>query len=199
VTGDSWWDAVYADGSAPWDIGRPQTAFVRLADDGEVASPVLDAGCGTGEHALMLAERGFAVTGVDLSATAIGLARQKAADRGLAADFEVADILGLDRSEGTFATVIDSGMFHVFDDDDRVRYVRSLASVLVPGGVLHLMCFSERTPGTLGPRRVTQAELREAFAEGWEIERIEAAQFDVRADWAPRAANAWLARIVRQG
>jgi len=199
VTGDSWWDAVYADGSAPWDIGRPQTAFVRLADDGEVASPVLDAGCGTGEHALMLAERGFAVTGVDLSATAIGLARQKAADRGLAADFEVADILGLDRSEGTFATVIDSGMFHVFDDDDRVRYVRSLASVLVPGGVLHLMCFSERTPGTLGPRRVTQAELREAFAEGWEIERIEAAQFDVRADWAPRAANAWLARIVRRG
>ena len=199
MTGDSWWDAVYADGSAPWDIGRPQTAFVRLADDGEVASPVLDAGCGTGEHALMLAERGFAVTGVDLSATAIGLARQKAADRGLAADFEVADILGLDRSEGTFATVIDSGMFHVFDDDDRVRYVRSLASVLVPGGVLHLMCFSERTPGTLGPRRVTQAELREAFAEGWEIERIEAAQFDVRADWAPRAANAWLARIVRRG
>ena len=199
MTGDSWWDAVYADGSAPWDIGRPQTAFVRLADDGEVASPVLDAGCGTGEHALMLAERGFAVTGVDLSATAIGLARQKAADRGLAADFEVADILGLDRSEGTFATVIDSGMFHVFDDDDRVRYVRSLASVLVPGGVLHLMCFSERTPGTLGPRRVTQAELREAFAEGWEIERIEAAQFDVRADWAPSAANAWLARIVRRG
>jgi hypothetical protein len=67
------------------------------------------------------------------------------------------------------------------------------------GGVLHLMCFSEHTPGTLGPRRVTQAELRTAFADGWEVERIEAAQFDVRADWAPRAANAWLARIVRQG
>ena len=199
MTGDSWWDAVYADGSAPWDIGRPQTAFVRLADAGEIASPVLDAGCGTGEHALMLAERGFAVTGVDLSATAIGLARGKAADRGLATDFEVADVLALDRMGRTFASVLDNGVFHVFDDDDRVRYVRSLASVLDAGGVLHLMCFSEHTPGTLGPRRVTQAELRTAFADGWEVERIEAAQFDVRADWAPRAANAWLARIVRQG
>ena len=199
MSGDSWWDAVYADGSAPWDIGRPQTAFVRLADAGEIASPVLDAGCGTGEHALMLAERGFAVTGVDLSATAIGLARRKAADRGLAADFEVADVLALDRLGRTFASVLDNGVFHVFDDDDRVRYVRSLGSVLDAGGVLHLMCFSELTPGTLGPRRVTQAELRTAFADGWEVERIEAAQFDVRADWAPRAANAWLARIVRQG
>jgi len=147
----------------------------------------------------MLAERGFAVIGVDLSATAIGLARGKAADRGLAADFEVADVLAMDRLGRTFASVIDSGVFHVFDDDDRVRYVRSLGSVLDAGGVLHLMCFSEHTPGTLGPRRVTQAELRTAFADGWEVERIEAAQFDVRADWAPRAANAWLARIVRQG
>lgn len=201
MSGESWWDTVYADGSAPWDIGRPQAAFVRLADAGEIASPVLDSGCGTGEHALMLAERGFEVVGVDLSSTAIRLARRKAAERGLAATFEVGDALALNRlgrHGRTFATVIDSGMFHVFDDPDRPRYVRSLSSALEPGGVLHLICFSEHTPGTMGPRRATQAELRAAFAQGWDVERIEAVKFDVRADWAPRAANAWLARIVRR-
>jgi hypothetical protein len=85
----------------------------------------------------------------------------------------------------------------VFDDDDRARYVRSLADAMQPGATLHLMCFSEHTPGTAGPRRVTQAELREAFADGWRVDRIEAAEIEVRPDWAPGPARAWLARIVR--
>ena len=62
--------------SAPWDIGRPQAVWIRLADAGEIAAPVLDSGCGTGEHALLLAERGMEVLGVDVAPTAIGLARR---------------------------------------------------------------------------------------------------------------------------
>ena len=191
------WDAVYVTDSAPWDIGRPQSAFVGLADAGEVRSPVLDSGCGTGEHALMLAARGLEVMGVDLSKTAIERARQKAEERGLIATFAVGDVLALDRLGRTFATIVDNGVFHVFDDDDRARYVRSLAAAAHAGTVLHLMCFSEHTPGTAGPRRVTQAELRDAFADGWRVERIEPAILEVRPDWAPGPAQAWLARIVR--
>jgi SAM-dependent methyltransferase len=191
------WDAVYADDSAPWDIGRPQAAFVRTADAGEVRSPVLDSGCGTGEHALMLAARGHEVTGIDLSATAIERARRKAAQRGLDATFVVGDVLELDALERRFATIVDNGVFHVFDDADRERYVRSLGDACEPGGVLHLMCFSEHTPGTAGPRRVTQSELRTAFADGWTVERIEPAEIEVRPDWASVPAKAWLARIVR--
>jgi SAM-dependent methyltransferase len=192
------WDAVYADDSAPWDIGRPQAAFVRLADAGEIRSPVLDSGCGTGEHALMLATRGHEVVGIDLSAVAVERARRKAAERNLAVTFQVGDVLDLAALDRTFATIVDNGVFHVFDDDDRARYVRSLAAAAEPGCTLHLMCFSEHTPGTTGPRRVTQAELREAFAEGWRIERIEAAALEVRPEWAPGPAQAWLARILRQ-
>ena len=191
------WDAVYVADSAPWDIGRPQSAFVRLADADEIRSPVLDSGCGTGEHALMLAARGLEVMGVDLSKTAIERARQKADERGLTATFAVGDVLALDRLGRTFATIVDNGVFHVFDDDDRARYVRSLAAAAHAGTVLHLMCFSEHTPGTSGPRRVTQAELRDAFADGWSVERIEPAILEVRPDWAPGPAQAWLARIVR--
>jgi len=191
------WDEAYSQGWAPWDIGRPQPVFVRLADAGEFTSPVLDSGCGTGEHALMLAERGLEVLGVDVAPTAIGLAREKAAQRGLSAEFEVGDVLALDRLGRRFATALDSGVFHTFDDADRPRYVESLASVLEPGGVITLLCFSELTPGEWGPRRVTQAELREAFVDGWEVERIDAARFDVREGFQDQAPHAWLARIVR--
>ncbi len=111
------WDASYASGTpAPWDIGRPQPAFVRLAEGGLLSGRVLDAGCGTGEHALLAAAHGADAVGIDISPRAIGQAREKAAARGLAARFEVGDALGLGQSGMTFDTVIDSGLFHVFDD-----------------------------------------------------------------------------------
>ena len=71
-------DAFYA-GTAPWDIGRPQAAFLRLAESGLIAGRVLDVGCGTGEHALMCASLGLVTTGIDAAPTAIGLAERKAA------------------------------------------------------------------------------------------------------------------------
>ncbi|MBX6748143.1 MAG: class I SAM-dependent methyltransferase [Micromonosporaceae bacterium] len=193
--GPSPWDQSYLGGSPPWDIGRPQPVFVRIADSGQVRSPVLDSGCGTGEHALLFAERGFEVTGVDIAAPAIEAARAKAARRGLSVTFEVADVLALDRHG--FATVLDNGVFHVFDDADRARYVASLAAATLPGGMLYLQCFSDQMPGTDGPRRISQAELRAAFADGWRVLDIEATRIEVRPEYWPEPAHAWLATIVR--
>jgi SAM-dependent methyltransferase len=106
------WDASYTTGTpAPWDIGRPQPAFVRLADEGRLTGRLLDAGCGTGENALLAASRGADVTGVDVAPTAIARARAKASGRGLTARFEVADALDLGRLSLTVDTVIDSGVF----------------------------------------------------------------------------------------
>src|ERR1700743_3414329 len=147
------WDGAYtASAPAPWDIGRPQPAFVRLAEQGLLCGQLLDSGCGTGEHALLAAGHGAAVLGVDLSPRAIERARAKAAERGLTARFEVADATGLGGTDLRFDTVIDSGVFHVFDDQDRARYVASLAAVLRDGGHCHLLCFSERQAGPCGPR-----------------------------------------------
>jgi len=193
------WDDVYRQGGAPWDVGAPQPAFVRLADAGDIRSPVLDVGCGTGEHALMLASRGHEVVGVDVAATALATARGKADERGVTVDFRNADALELSSLERTFATVIDSGVFHTFDDEQRRRYVASLAAAVGPGGVVHVLCFSELTPGLVGPRRVTQGELREAFDDGWIVERIEPARFEVRDGFPGGRPHAWLASIVRGG
>jgi cyclopropane fatty-acyl-phospholipid synthase-like methyltransferase len=194
------WDAMYEpEGEPPpWDIGRPQKAFQSLADRGVLSGRLLDAGCGTGEHTLLAAAAGAQATGVDISPRAIGKARAKAAERGVQAYFEVADVLSLGQLGLTFDTIIDSGLFHVFSDEDRARYVASLASVLSPGGRCHLMCFSDRQPGDWGPRRVTKDELRAAFADGWTVDGIEADTFEVSSAAVPVAiVQAWLAVIRR--
>jgi cyclopropane fatty-acyl-phospholipid synthase-like methyltransferase len=161
--------SAYAD-KAPWDIPGPQPAFVQIAD--RIAGSVLDAGCGTGENAMFFAERGHKVTGIDYLDEPIRRAKQKAAERGLTVNFMVMDALALGDLPEVFDSAIDSGLFHVFSDADRTRYVSGLTSVVKPGGRLFLMCFSDEEPGTAGPRRVSQAELRTAFATGWEIESI---------------------------
>jgi SAM-dependent methyltransferase len=192
------WDAAYgSDTPAPWDIGRPQRAFADLAERGLLGGRVLDAGCGTGEHALLAAAHGAAAVGVDVSPRAIARAREKAAERGLTARFEAGDALDLAALGMTFGTVIDSGLFHVFDDDSRARYVASVAAVLEPGGTCYLMCFSDQQPGSIGPRRVSQEELRAAFADGWTVVSIMADTFEVNRDFGSPTAQAWLAILRR--
>ena len=151
-------------GQAPWDIGKPQRTFVDVAD--RITGSVLDAGCGTGENALFFASRGHKVTGIDFLGEPIQRARRKTAERGLSATFLVMDALALKNLPEVFDSVIDSGLFHVFSDDDRRRYVEGLATVLKPGGRLFLLCFSDEEPGTQGPRRVAMKKLHDAFAKG---------------------------------
>ncbi len=198
MTRPSWDDSYAGETPAPWDIGRPQPAFVRLADQGILSGHVLDAGCGTGEHVLLAAAHGASeVLGIDLSARAIARARAKAAERGVSANFQVGNALDLAQLGQSFDTVIDSGLFHVFSDEDRVRYVASLATALRPAGIICLMCFSDRQPGDFGPRRVGEAELRTAFAEGWAVESITADTFEINPFPTTTTAQAWLAIIRR--
>lgn len=199
MTGGSWDDA-YLHNRVPWDIGRPQPAIVHVADAEGFEEPVLDSGCGSGEHALLAATGGLAVTGVDISHLAIERARGKARQRGLSAEFLIGDVLDLpnvERLEPPFRTVIDTGCFHTFTDEERVRYEASLAAVVEPGGVLYLLCFSERTPGTDGPRRVTEHEIRETFQGDWRVHWIRPESFAVSNLWSGTPPLAWLARIVR--
>jgi cyclopropane fatty-acyl-phospholipid synthase-like methyltransferase len=174
-------EEVYA-GKAPWEIDKPQGAFVAVAE--RVKGTVLDAGCGTGEHALFFASRGHRVTGIDFLEGPVRRARAKAAERGLAVEFLVKDALELDDWGKRFASVIDCGLFHVFSDQDRTRYVHGLAKVLEPGGRMFLVCFSDAEPGTEGPRRVSRKEICDAFSDGWDVESIEPTQIEVNPDFA---------------
>ena len=190
------WDASYHDDPAPWDVGRPQPAIVRLAAKGGFAGAVLDAGCGTGENALHVASLGLSVLGVDVAETALAIARAKADERGINVEFAAADAFQLERLGRRFETVLDCGLFHTFDGDERPRYVASLASVTDHDGTLHLLCFSDHGPDT-GPHPVSREELRVAFnrGAGWNVAAIELDRVQTRDrdDGAP----AWLATINR--
>jgi SAM-dependent methyltransferase len=188
-------DSSYQSGTAPWDIGRPQPGFVSLANAGELRGRVLDVGCGTGEHALMAAAQGLDAVGVDAAPTAIQRARQKATGRSLNARFEVWDALDLPALGETFDTALDCGLFHVFDDGQRVRFVASLSAVVVPGGRYFLLCFSDRQPGDWGPRRVRQDELRHSFNDGWQVDSIEESILEITV--GPDDVQAWLASFTR--
>lgn len=191
------WDASYRDGPAPWELGGPQPAVVRVAAAGGFTGPVLDAGCGSGDNTLHLAALGLPVMGVDVAETALATARAKAADRGLHVEFATADALRLASLGRTFATVLDSGLFHTFDADERPRYVASLASVTEPGATLHVLCFSDGGPAT-GPHPVRRDELAAAFCpgSGWAVAAIEADRVHTRFH-GDDGAPAWLATITR--
>lgn len=181
-------------GTPPWDIGRPQPAIVRLAESGQITGRVLDVGCGTGENILYLAGRGLTATGIDGAPTAIRKARTKAKRRRLLVRFEVADALDLSVPEQPYDTIIDSGLFHVFSDEERGRFRESLGRVIRPTGTYFLMCFSDQEPGNWGPRRVTQDEIRSVFRDGWRVNSIQPSAFDTNMG----QAQAWLASISRR-
>ena len=190
----------YATPRAPWDIGRPQRAFIEAGD--AIHGRVLDAGCGTGDLALWLAERGCTVTGVDFLEQPLAAARGKAAKRGLAANFLQMDARAIGEIPERFDAVTDCGLFHTFDDEGRSAYVAALEKLLEPGARLFVLCFSTAEPGTHGPRRVGDEELRRAFGKGWMVEKVEPARFEVvpgipGADFTPGGARAWFATIRR--
>jgi cyclopropane fatty-acyl-phospholipid synthase-like methyltransferase len=184
------------DSPPPWDIGRPQRAFLDVAHKGALRGRVLDAGCGTGEHTLMVAGMGLDATGIDLSVAALQAAERKARERARTARFIRRDARRLG-GLGEFDTVLDCGLFHVFDVGERAAYVDGLRSVLVPGGRFFTLCISDRQPkgGWSRLHRVSRGEIGDSFADGWHVDSIEPATIEITTD--PAGIRAWLAALTR--
>ena len=184
-------------GTPPWDIGRPQAEIVHLYQQGAIRGRVLDVGSGTGENALYLAAQGLEAWGVDGAPRAVDKARAKAEARGLAAQFHLGDALDLAPLGARFDAIIDSGLFGTLSIEERRLYARSLAAALRPGGMAYLLVWSEHEPGEWGPRRVTQAELRETFREGWTVCYIRASIYELNVNGG--GSRAWLAAVQQRG
>ncbi|HEX3702847.1 MAG TPA: class I SAM-dependent methyltransferase [Vicinamibacterales bacterium] len=190
------WDASYHGRLAPWDIGGPQPTIVRLAAADGFAGAVLDAGCGTGDNALHVASLGLSVLGCDVAETALSMAREKAARRGIDVEFVAADAFQLNALGRMFQTVLDCGLFHTFNRDEQPGYVASLASVTARGGTLYVLCFSDEGPET-GPHPISRDELNAAFnpGTGWNVAAIERDRVQTR--FHDHGAPAWFATIKR--
>ncbi len=192
-----WLDDLYAQ-RPPWEIGHPQPAFDGLARAGEIRGRVLDIGCGTGEHSLMCADLGLEVTGVDLAASALRTARDKADRRGATGvRFLQHDALRLGELGERFDTVLDSGLFHMLDEDDRPAFTAGLAAVMNPGARYFMLCFSDREPGAggHGPHRMTREGITAAFGDTLRIDSAERTTLEIIMD--PGHVQAWLAAMTR--
>ena len=190
-------DAAYL-GTPPWDIGRPQGEFVRLADSGELRGEIIDLGCGTGENAIMLAGRGNRVLGIDTSPRAVAKARQKAEERRSDAEFRVANALDIQGLGRAFDCAIDCGLFHTFSNGQRKEFETSLRGALRTGGRYFMLCFSEEEPADWGgPRRVTKDEIAGTFRDGWRIDSIVRARFEAAEHGA--GGRAWRSSLTRLG
>lgn len=196
-------DTAYETHTAPWVIGEPQPAVIALERTGRLRSRLLDIGCGLGEHTIALTRLGYDVLGIDFAPHAIEQARANAAAHGVDARFEVADAFDLAE---VYDTILDSALFHIFDDADRTRYAASLHGAVAPGGYLHLLALSDSGRG-FGPE-VSEQVIRTAFADGWEIESLETTTYRgvVGQAHAPLLGvpvgtvvdePAWLARVRR--
>lgn len=145
---------------------------------------------------LLAAGLGLDATGVDLASNALRTAEEKARDRHCTARFLRHDVLRLADLRESFDTVLDCGLFHIFDEVDRAAYVNGLRAVLRPGGRYFMLCFSDRQSGEWGRvHKVTRNEIADTFADGWQVDSIETSTIDVTTD--PQGIRAWLVALTR--
>jgi len=182
------WNESYASGQLPWDTGQPEPVLVEFVTSGRVRPcPTLEIGAGTGTNAIWMAERGFDVSGIDVSPMAVERAHARMEGRDLRCRFVALDFLAAPPPDGPFRFVFDRGCFHVFDEpDERQRFAAQVAAALAPGGLwLSLVGSTEGPPRESGPPRRSACEITLAIEPALEIVELRSDEFKAH------GANAW--------
>jgi SAM-dependent methyltransferase len=194
------WETRYQKEDMPWDSGRPSDMLVRLIEE-ETIRPcrALELGSGTGTNAIHLARLGFDMTGVDISAKAIELAKAKAADAGIAVRWIAGDLLRINSLGEPFDFVFDRGCYHCVREETESDYVEFLRNNLKPDGQALILAGNDREPkAEHGPPVVSEAEIRDAFRDGFKIDRLEEFRFQTH-EGETFAPLAWMILLRRTG
>ena len=191
----------------PWNVTEPPALLVKAVESGKIQPcRVVDLGCGAGNYSIWLAQRGFEVTGLDISMEAIRIARRQAEDAGVDCEFQMIDLLGdVSAYESQFDLAIDWEVLHHIFPDDREQFVGNVRRMLRPGGIYFSLCFSEKDPGFGGEGKFrdtsigtklyfsSEEELRSLFSPLFEIEELRTVEIEGK--YGPHLVNAaWLRR-----
>ncbi len=174
------WNQRYLAGDTPWDTGRPSSELLRVLEEDKVPTGrAIDLGCGTGANAVLLAEVGFEVTAVDISAAAVDLVHCRKATAAVRVRHLLADVLDPpDDLGGPFDFVFDRGCYHAVRRTDVGRYLRTLERITAPGSVGLVLAGNAREKHEPGPPAVTEEEIREELGKRFEIVRLREFYFD---------------------
>lgn len=188
----AFWEHLYRDDEANWELGRatpPLVGYFDAAEHSPRGLRVLVVGCGRGHEARMLAGRGAQVVAIDLSERAIAAAR--GLDPGATVEFRVHDLF-VPLGE-RFALVVEHTCFCAIEPDRRDEYVDRVADALGPGGALVGLFYAHGRPG--GPPYTTDAEeLTRRFGRRFHLDVLAPAEDSVLV----RAGQELLGRFVRR-
>ncbi|MBM3881052.1 MAG: class I SAM-dependent methyltransferase [Verrucomicrobia bacterium] len=191
------WDAAYRGGNRPgWDTGRP-SSNLRAAIEGGVLprGRAVELGCGTGVNAIYLGQQGFDVTAIDLAPTALGLAEEKARQAGVRVRWLLADVLAVPEL-APFDLIFDRGCYHGVRGANAAGYVATLRRLSQPGTRILILAGNANEERQYGPPRVTEAQLRADFGDGFTFEWLRETRFDT-ANPDQAGALAWSILLQR--
>jgi methyl halide transferase len=183
------WDAQYRRGTPPWDTGRPAHELVRLVKEGLLRpSPVLELGCGSGADAVFLASRGFDVTAVDSSPTAIERARTRAECAGVLVRFVLEDVFTfVQTAHEPFDVIYEAGFYHFMRLENLDRYLDLLWRVTRPGTLYLTLAGSVGEQSEGGPPQVSEDEIRRELGRLFELVELRPFRFE-----SPRRREGYL-------
>ena len=184
------WREIYECGCARWDTGRPDFNLINMVIERPIVpGKCLEIGCGTGNNAIWLARRGFAVTGIDIVEYAVQRAREKSAAESVACEFIAADFLVDDVAGMPFDFIFDRGCFHSFDtDQEREMFAQRVARHISAQGLwLSLTGSADDPPRQMGPPRRSARDIVNAVEPYFEIISLNASRFDSNFPVPPRA------------
>ncbi|MGB7296176.1 MAG: class I SAM-dependent methyltransferase [Candidatus Aminicenantales bacterium] len=195
----SGWDRIYRKHSLreiPWHSGQPDRHLVRLVNQGQIPKGrVLDMCSGDGTNSLYLASRGYEVSGVDISGTAVRIARERCQKRKLSCAYEVGDVLNLSLKQ-SFDFVFDRGCFHHISKDEKPSYVAALKKLLRPGGKFFLLCFSDKNPPF--EKNLTRHDIQGYFGRDFRIHYIKDSVHREPPDGTTRHLYASFMELIRK-
>ncbi|MCA1596410.1 MAG: class I SAM-dependent methyltransferase [Chloroflexi bacterium] len=181
------WDTRYREDNIPWNAEQPSQELIRVIHDHKIAPcSVLDIGCGYGTEARFLREQGFQVCAVDISPTAIAIARQRAAEAGATIDFRIADLTAMPDLGGPFDFLFDRGVYHIIRRVDVAAYVALLESVSRPGTLYLTLTGSIRETGEGGPPKLSEAEIRSEMEPLFQILEFREFRWEETPQWTHR-------------
>jgi len=175
------WNQRYIDADTPWDSGVPSRELQRIIDRLSIKPcRTLELGCGTGTNAIYLAQAGFDVTAVDLSAAALEMAEKKTKEAGVSVKYLQADVTNMP-DLGRFAFVFDRGTYHVVRQINLKAFQSMLANSVEPGGTYLVLAGNANELGDLekGPPRVRAHEIcGELESKAFDLIRLDESKFD---------------------